>query len=160
MNNVCIRSVSWLISVSLIVLLIAGCSSFSFGPFGTPKPEPTPRPTPKPQVSQPETPDVQSIIDKGKSQRKAGDYNDAIASFEEALKVDSKNKEAATLLAKTKQERDELIDEHMKKGLQYTSEENLQAALEEWEYVLQLDPTNAKALEYKERTQKQLDALQ
>jgi tetratricopeptide (TPR) repeat protein len=146
---------------SLIVLLVAGCSSFSLGPFGKPEPtpQPTPKPTPKPQVSQPETPDVQSIIDNGKSQRKAGEYNKAIASFEEALKSDPENTEAATLLAEAKQERDALIEEHMKKGLEYFSDENLQAAMEEWDAVLSLDPDHTKALEYKERTQKQLDAF-
>jgi tetratricopeptide (TPR) repeat protein len=159
MNNVCIRGVAWLMCAGLIVLLVAGCSSFSFGPFGKPKPEPTPEPTPKPQVSQPETQDVQSIIDNGKSQRKAGDYNKAIATFEEALKSDPENTEAATLLAETQQERATLVEEHMKKGLQYFSDENLQAAMEEWDAVLSLDPDHAKALEYKDRTQKQLDAF-
>jgi tetratricopeptide (TPR) repeat protein len=124
-----------------------------------PTPKPTPKPTAKPTVAPPEKPKVDDIIAKGKTQRKAGNYAAALAAFTEALEADPQNIEAATLLKATKQERDELIDLHMKKGLDFFSQENFQDAMKEWNAVLDLEPGNAKALDYKDRTQKRLDAL-
>ncbi len=165
MKKVSRQGIVGVVCVSLLVVIVAGCSTLPFNlggrsdptPASTPKP--APKATPKPVAPKPKTPDVTSIIDAGKSQRKAGNYSKAIVSFEKALAADSSNKEAAALLADTKKERDDLIEQHMKKGLQYFSDDNLQAALKEWENILSLNPAHAKALEYKERTQKQLDAF-
>ena len=162
MSKVSMQGIVGLLCLGLLISIVVGCSSlpFNIGGQSNPAPKPTPKPTPKPQTSQPKPPDVKSIIDAGKSERKAGKYNQAIASFKKALAAEPGNKEATTLLAETKKERQDLIDIHMKQGLQHNNEENLQAALKEWEAVLALDPTNTKALEYKQRTQKKLDALQ
>lgn len=164
-------STSWkqtgicVVCVGLLISGVFGCSSLPFnlgdlGGFGRQSEEPAPKATPKPQASQPATPDVGKIIATGQGQLNAGKLNDAIASFEKALSIDPGNSDAKSLLNEAKQERAAQIDMHMKKGLQYNSEENLQAALKEWEAVLALDPNHAQALEYKERTQKQLDAFQ
>lgn len=123
-------------------------------PVKTPTPKPTVQPTPQAQK-----PDAKTFIDQGKTQRRAGKYPEAIASFEDALKLESNNAEAARLLQETKKERDDLVAAHMKQGLEFMRQENLQAALQEWNKILVLDPGNKEAADYKQRTQQQLDAL-
>lgn len=159
-----------IVCVSMLTLSTVGCSSVldrirnirkppaKTEPAKTEPAKTEPAKT-EPAKTEPEKPDVQSLIQQGKDQREAGKLNQAIATFQQVLEVDPGNAEAKALLAETQKERDELIEFHMKEGLKYSKEENLQAALAEWEKVLALDPDHEEAAKYKERTQKQLDAL-
>ena len=165
MRELSLQRVAYFMGMMLLVIAVASCSGItdrirSIGTSQAETPKSTPRPTPKPQPTPTKETQIANLIQQGKTERDAGDYAGAVASFEGALAIDSTHIEARNLLQETRQERDALIDEHMKQGLKYSAEENLQAAMREWEKVLELDPTHAKALEYRERTQRQLDALQ
>ena len=153
-----------IVMVSLL-MFVGSCSAISdrIKSARTPQtrtPKPDPKPTPKPQPTPTKQVQIAELIKEGNDYREAGKYDEAIAAFKKALAIDPKNAEAANGMQETKQERETLIDEHMKLGLQHSAEENLQAAMQEWEKVLELDPQNEKALKYKEDTQKRLDALQ
>ena len=153
----------WLgIVVGMLLIALTGCTTGT-----TPKPQPTPKPqttqkpkpkaTPKPAVSQ--AAEAAKLIDAGVARLDAGEVNKAISSFQKALKVDPNNADAAQYLRQAEQKKAEMIDTHLKQGIKYFNTEQLESAMKEWDHVLALDPKHAKALEYKQRTQAQLDAL-
>jgi tetratricopeptide (TPR) repeat protein len=122
-------------------------------PKPTAKPEPTPLPEPT------KAPNVQAIIQNGIAYHEAGDIKKAIATFERALEFDPGNAEATQYLEEARTELQALITMHLNKGLAYFNQEALEDAIQEWDKVLALDPSNQKAAEYKQRAQKQLDAI-
>jgi len=144
----------------ILVLSAFGCSIFQPEkpkpkPTKTPKPAAKPKPTPTPKP-----PDVQKIIETGITQLESGKINKAIASFEQAQKLDSKNAQAAEYLQKAKDEKQRLIQLHLNKGIKYFTDDLLKEAMVEWDKVLELDPSHGKALNYKKQTQDRLDALE
>lgn len=151
------RKSSWRgILIGILLLALTGCATGT-----TPKPQPTPKPkpqtTPKPAVSN--AAEAEKLVDIGVARLEAGDVNKAIFSFQKAMKVDPKNTEAAQYLKQAEQKKAEMIDTHLKQGIKYFNSEQLEQAMAEWNKVLTLDPKHAKALDYKQRTQAQLDAL-
>jgi hypothetical protein len=122
------------------------------------KPEPTPEPEPTP-TPEPAKPNVQTIIQNGIAYHEAGDIKKAIATFERALELDPGNAKATQYLQEARTELQALITMHLNKGLAYFNQEALEDAIQEWDKVLALDPSNQKAAEYKQRAQKQLDAI-
>jgi Tfp pilus assembly protein PilF len=151
------------ILIAILVLAIGGCSTIT-EKLGKKNPSTKPKPREqvetKPEKTSPPKPDVQNIIQEGTAYRAQGDFKKAIASFEQALKLEPKNTFASTQLQETKDEMGSAIDTHIKQGIKYFTQENLQAAMREWNWVLNVDPANKDALDYKARTQKQLDALE
>ncbi|GAK52168.1 Tfp pilus assembly protein PilF [Candidatus Moduliflexus flocculans] len=145
------RSSWWGIVVGILLIVLAGCSTTGT----TPKPQPTQKP--KPTVSS--TAEAKKLVEIGVARLEAGDVNKAISSFQKAIKVDPKNAEAAQYLKQAEQKKAEMIDTHLKQGIKYFNSEQLEQAMTEWNKVLTLDPRHAKALDYKQRTQAQLDAL-
>jgi tetratricopeptide (TPR) repeat protein len=164
MRKLFLRSLC-IVCVIILTLSTVGCSGVldRMKNIGKSTPEKQPAKTEptktEPTKTEPKISDVQSLIQKGKDQRKAGKLNEAIATFKQALEVDPGNAEAKTLLAETQREREELIERHLKQGIEFFTNDSLQEAMEEWNAVLGLDPNNKEAIDYKERTQKQLDAL-
>jgi tetratricopeptide (TPR) repeat protein len=120
-------------------------------PVLTPIPELTPTPEPAPS---------QSIIQQGIAYREAGDIKKAITSFEQALKIEPGNAEAAKYLEEARNELDELITSHLNNGIKYFNQDALEDAIREWDKVLELDPSHQEALKYKKEAQRRLDALQ
>jgi len=154
--------------VVILAMSVVSCSSVidRVKNLGKPKTEPKktePKKTePKktePKKTEPEKPDVQSTIKQGIAHRKAGKFKKAIASFEQALEIEPENAEAAQYLQETQNELDELVMSHLNKGIKYFEQDALEDAIREWDKVLELDPSNEKAAEYKKRAQKRLDAL-
>lgn len=153
-----IRIFSCFALIAILILSMAACSILQ-PEKSEPKPTTTkPKTSAKPKPT-PEPPDVQKIIETGISQLESGKINKAIASFEQALEADPNNTQAAGYLKKAQKEKQRLIQEHLNKGIKYFTEDLLKEAMVEWNKVLELDPSHKKALEYKERTQEQLDAL-
>ncbi len=153
-----IRSVCCIILILVLVVVSVNCSILKrFEPPDKSKtekpPTETPVKTPTPK------PNVQAIIQEGIAYRKAGKLKKAIAAFRQALKLEPKNTEAANQLQETQNELNALIDLHLKQGIKYFTQENLQDAISEWNIVLELDPSNKEAADYKERAQRKLDAL-
>lgn len=107
--------------------------------------------------------DVEREIDELKQQGlnswKAGDLKSAIASFEQAAQLAPQNREIQNYLEQTRDEAKKLIMFHLNEGIKFFNREALEDAILEWEKVLDLDPGNPQALEYRQRAEKMLDAL-
>ncbi len=148
------RSQWWMVLVGILVIALSSCASI-------PKPKPQsnkkPQTSKKPAASQ--AAEADKFVSAGKSQLEAGSLNKAIASFEKALKTDPKNAEAARYLKQAEQKKAATIDDHVRQGIKYFSNEQLEQAMKEWDKALALDPKHAKALDYKKRTQDRLNTL-
>ncbi|MDY0092425.1 MAG: hypothetical protein RBT80_06970 [Candidatus Vecturithrix sp.] len=145
--------------VTILLIILVLTVSCSLIKPDQPKSKPKPKPTSSQQTSKPDVSDVSKIISQGVQQLEAGQVKKAIASFEKAQKNDPKNAEAAQYLKKALAKREELIQEHLKQGTEYFRKEQLQESMREWDAILALDPNHPQALNYKQRTQKCLDAL-
>ena len=148
-----IRGVCCTILVIILAISAVSCSSLLDRIGGSDKP------TTPPKKTQPKKSDVQSLIQQGIAHREAGELREAITSFKKALEIEPKNAKAKQYLKETQQERDALVEKHLNQGIEHFTNEDLQDAMKEWNKVLELDPSNKKALEYKEKTQNRLDAL-
>lgn len=160
-----LRRVCCGILVLVLVVVTVSCSSI-FGGSKPPEepgkkpPETQPKTQPETQPkTQPKKPTVEAIIQQGITYREAGNLKKAISSFNQALEIEPKNAKADQYLQETQQELNALVEEHLKQGIKYFTQDALQEAMDEWNTVLELDPSNQKALDYKERTQRKLDAL-
>ena len=114
---------------------------------------------PNVEEPKPQPPNADKVVQTGIAQLGNGQINEAIASFEKALKIDPNNSQASQYLNDAKEQKKQLITGHLHKGIEYFTEEQLEQAMAEWDAVLALDPNNEDALKYKKRTQAMLDAL-
>lgn len=101
----------------------------------------------------------EALIQQGVSFWKAGDLKSALASFEQADQLDPQNRKLQTYLEQTRDEIKKQITFHLNEGIKFFNREALEEAMLEWEKVLDLDPGNPQALEYRRRAEKMLDAL-
>ncbi len=154
-----VQRMAYIVFIGIVTMSVMSCGGVLDRVKGLGKSEqPEPKKT-EPKKTEPKKPDVQNIIKQGIAHREAGNLKKAMASFEQALGTDPKNAEAAQYLQETQNELDALIESYLKQGIKYFTDDALQEAMAEWNKVLELDPSNAKALDYKERTQNKLDAL-
>ncbi|MEK6759838.1 MAG: tetratricopeptide repeat protein [Deltaproteobacteria bacterium] len=96
---------------------------------------------------------------KGKLYMDSKAYGKAIEEFNAVFKRVPTYMDAKELLAKAKKERDRAVDFHLKKGIGFFQEEEMEKAIMEWEAVLELDPANKTAADYKDRAEVILERL-
>lgn len=96
---------------------------------------------------------------KGKLYMDSKAYGKAIEEFNAVFKRVPTYMDAKELLAKAKKERDRAVDFHLKKGIGFFQEEEMEKAIREWEVVLELDPANKTAADYKYRAEVILERL-
>lgn len=96
---------------------------------------------------------------KGKLYMDSKSYGKAIEEFNAIFKHVSDYLDAKDLLAKARKERDRAVDRHLKKGIGFFQEEEMEKAIKEWEAVLELDPANKTAADYKDRAEVILERL-
>lgn len=96
---------------------------------------------------------------KGKIYLDSKAYAKAIEEFSAALKVLPAYMNTAELLARAKKERARAIDDHLRKGIAYFQNEEMEMAIREWEAVLELDPSNKVAADYKDRAEVIMERL-
>jgi tetratricopeptide (TPR) repeat protein len=150
------KQVGRLFYVGLVFMLIVFATNCGVGKTSE-KPEPKP---PKETEQLPKPPDVDKIIQTGIAQLDAGAINKAISSFENALALEPDNSQAPQYLEQALAIREQLIEEHLRQGIEYFTNEQLENAMIEWEKILALDPSHEEALKYKELTKKMLDILE
>lgn len=96
---------------------------------------------------------------KGKLYMDSKAYGKAIEEFNAIFKRVPVYLDAKDLLAKARKERDRAVDLHLKKGIGFFQEEEMEKAIKEWEAVLELDPANKTAADYKDRAEVILERL-
>ena len=90
-----VQGPKWLFPVVIGVLALAACTS---GGEPTPTSEPTPRPTPTPIIlfTPAPKPDAQSYLDAGVAFAEQGRYQEAVAEFSEAIRLEPGSVPACT----------------------------------------------------------------
>lgn len=86
-------------------------------------------------------------------------YARAIEEFSTVLKYVPAYMNTKELLARSIKERDQAIDRHLKKGIGFFQKEEMEKAIREWDMVLDLDPVNKDALDYRYRAEMILERL-
>jgi tetratricopeptide (TPR) repeat protein len=102
---------------------------------------------------------AEDLLRRGIAYRDEGNLKDALETFKQASQLYPGHAEIAWNLEKTQDELKKLITAHLNEGIKLFNREALEDAILEWEKVLELDPTNPKATEYRQRAEKMLDAL-
>ena len=111
------------------------------------------------EQANPQQSEVQALIQTGISYREAGDLKKAIATFEQASQVDPNDSEVITYLDETRDDLKKLITAHLNEGIKHFNQDALEEAIAEWNKVLELDPANRQAADYKERAATMLKTL-
>lgn len=96
---------------------------------------------------------------KGKIYLDSRVYAKAIEEFSAVLKILPAYMNASELLSRARKERDKAIDARLRKGIAYFQNEEMEMAIKEWEAVLELDPSNKVAADYKYRAEVIMERL-
>lgn len=96
---------------------------------------------------------------QGKLYLESNAYARAIEEFSSVLKYVPAYMNTKELLARSVRERDLAVDRHLKMGIGYFQKEEMEKAIREWELVLELDPANKDALDYRYRAEMILERL-
>lgn len=97
---------------------------------------------------------------KGKVYLESRAYAKAIEEFTLAVRIVPSYMNARELLERSKTERDKAVDKHLRKGIAYFQSEEMELAIKEWDMVLELDPSNRVAADYKNRAEVIMERLQ
>jgi len=97
---------------------------------------------------------------RGKLYLESNSYAVAIQEFSAVLKYVPAYMNTKDLLALAIKERDKAVDRHLKKGIGFFQKEEMEKAIREWDAVLELDPVNKDALDYRYRAEMILERLQ
>ncbi|MBE7414543.1 MAG: hypothetical protein HS130_04630 [Deltaproteobacteria bacterium] len=90
---------------------------------------------------------------KGKVYFESSAYHRAIEEFTAALRIVPSYMNAKDLLEKAVSERDKAVEKHLRNGIAYFQSEEMELAIKEWDMVLELDPSNRVAADYKYRAE-------
>ncbi|HBG46871.1 MAG TPA: hypothetical protein DDW94_07775 [Deltaproteobacteria bacterium] len=96
---------------------------------------------------------------KGKVYLESKAYAKAIDEFTAAIKIVPSYMNSRELLDRARAERDKAMDKHLMKGIAYFQSEQMELAIKEWDAVLELDPSNRVAADYKYRAEVILERL-
>lgn len=106
-----------------------------------------------------EVSDAEHFIQTGLKLRESGELKKALSLFENAAQLDPENPEIAQYIETTNLELQKLITFHLNEGIKQFNQEALENAIAEWNKVLELEPSNTQASEYKKRAEQMLEAL-
>jgi tetratricopeptide (TPR) repeat protein len=103
--------------------------------------------------------EVQALLQAGLSYREVGDIKQAIATFEQAYQLAPEDPQVVKYLEEARDDLKKLITAYLNEGIKQFNQDSLKDAILEWDKVLELDPSNQQAAEYKKRAQTMLDTL-
>lgn len=86
-------------------------------------------------------------------------YAKAMEELTLALKYSPNYRDARQLFNNAVKERDMAAQEHIKKGITFFQAEELDLAIREWDYALEIDPDNEVAADYRRRAEVILERL-
>lgn len=110
-----------------------------------------------PEIEPPSETDV--LFQTAMTYREAGNLKKAIETFEQAYQLAPENSSVVENLEATRDELKKLITAYLNEGIKYFNQDALEAAILEWDKVLELDPSNRQAAEYKKRAETMLNTL-
>lgn len=110
-------------------------------------------------LEKPEMSEAQRLTNEALALRDAGDFKQALALFEQAYQRDPT---LPGLLEKMEETRDALkqqVTSYLNEGIKFFNQDALEEAILAWKKVLELDPANRQAVEYKERAETLLNTI-
>ncbi|MDO8427003.1 MAG: hypothetical protein Q7T24_05770 [Deltaproteobacteria bacterium] len=115
----------------------------------------------KQQAKEKEDPEYNANLHymKGKLYFDSKAYGKAIEEFNAVLKEVPSYMNTNELLARSQRQRDNAIEKHLMAGINYFQAEEMEYAIKEWDTVLELDPGNKAATDYKYRAEVILERL-
>lgn len=117
------------------------------------------------QSSTPEQPaaakesEAQHLLASARAFRETGNVKQAIATLEQAIQLEPQNAEIVAALEEARDELKKQITAYLNEGIKRFNQDALEDAIQAWEKVLELDPGNRQAAEYKDRAQSMLQTL-
>jgi tetratricopeptide (TPR) repeat protein len=103
--------------------------------------------------------EVQILMEAGVGYREAGEIKQALATFEQAYQLTPDDPQIVKYLDETRDDLQKLITAHLNEGIKQFNQDALKEAILEWDKVLELDPVNRQAIDYKKRAQDMLNTL-
>ncbi|MBI4419112.1 MAG: hypothetical protein HY563_10065 [Ignavibacteriales bacterium] len=103
---------------------------------------------------------IEELFERGKRQFAASNYFEALKTFLQVLEHNPRHREGGEYLDRARQMLKVDLETYFRSGLQYYTKDNYQAAMEEWDKVLLIDPNHQGTLEYRKRAEEKLKALQ
>jgi len=111
------------------------------------------------KLETPEQPDAQRLADEALALRESGEFKQAIKLFEQAYQLDPSIPGLVGELDETRDALKQQITSYLNEGIKYFNQDSLEEAISAWNKVLELDPANRQAAEYKERAATLLETL-
>lgn len=103
---------------------------------------------------------IEAVFEKGKEAFEDSNYFEAIRVFLDVLKMDEDHDQAKEYLARTRRLLEPEAERLFRFGLQLYMREDYRAALREWDKVLLIEPSNQDTMEYRNRAEQKLKALE
>jgi len=103
--------------------------------------------------------DIKKLLGKGIRHFQRKEYKKAMGYFQQVLNIQPMHTLATEYLERTQMALREQVKHYLRLGVRHYSEEEYYSALDMFNKVLELDPSNKSAQEYKSRIQKKLAAL-
>ncbi len=115
----------------------------------------------KQQAKEKEDPEYNANLHfmKGKLYFDSKEYGKAIEEFNAVLKSVPSYMNTKDLLTRSQRERDRAVEKHLKSGIAYFQAEEMELAIKEWDAVIEIDPGNKTAADYKYRAEVILERL-
>ena len=79
---------------------------------------------------------------------------------DQVLQIDATNQEARLLFENCQTNLNDLVDDYYNRGIELYTEDKFEAAIQIWNTVLKINPHHKGALEYKDKAQKRLEAIE
>lgn len=103
--------------------------------------------------------EVNSILDNGRAKIAERNFREAVALFENALKLDPSNEAVNTELRAARAKLEEELERKFLDGINLYTLDRYQEAINKWNEVLEVNPKHKGALEYKQQAEERLRAL-
>ena len=103
--------------------------------------------------------EVEALLKTAEAYREAGDLKEAITVLEQAGQVNPGNQKISQQLEEVRNEFKEVITAYLNEGIKLFNQEALEEAIVEWDKVLELEPDNKQAANYRAQAEKRLNAL-
>jgi tetratricopeptide (TPR) repeat protein len=111
------------------------------------------------QTGELELSEAQRLTNEALSLQANDNFKQALALFEQAYQLDPTIPGLLENLEETRDSLKQQITAYLNEGIKYFNQDSLEDAIEAWDKVLALDPTNRQAAEYKERAETLLETF-
>jgi tetratricopeptide (TPR) repeat protein len=102
---------------------------------------------------------IQQLLDQAQAYFNQNQFLQAVEFYKTILARDPNNAVARTRLDECQRQLAVQVEKYFERGLRLFALDDYEAAIREWDKVLNIDPAHKQSLEYKQRAQQQLETL-